>query len=205
MIATPRQLEIYDYIAAFVERNCQAPTIGEICAHFGLRSTGTVHQALLALERGGLIRRKPNISRGIEIIAPKPDEGFAEDEIPLMGIVAAGRPVEAVLSYETVWVPRDMKLSKDAFALRVRGDSMIDQHISDGDLIIVESRETAENGQTVVALLDGTEATVKRFYNKGDHVRLEAANTLYAPMIVRPAERLKVQGIVVGVIRRMGK
>ena len=202
---TPRQLEIYDYLRHWVEEQGQAPTMAEICSHFGLKSTSTVHQALAILERRGFIRRIPNISRGIELIEQAESAADTRHEVPLLGVVAAGRPVEAILSHEEVCVPHDMKLSRQAFALRVRGDSMIEEQIRDGDLVIVEPRKTAENGQTVVALLDGTEATVKRFYNKGDHVRLEAANTLYAPMIVRPAERLKVQGIVVGVIRRMGK
>jgi repressor LexA len=203
MITTPRQLEIYDHISRVVETQGQAPTIAEICAHFGLKSTGTVHQALLALERSGLVRRRPNVSRGIELIEPNEQGRSAEDEIPLLGIVAAGRPIEAILSHETVCVPRDMTLSSRAFALRVRGDSMIDEQIRDGDYVIVESRETAENGQTIVALIDGSEATVKRFYSEGDHIRLEAANPLYKPLIVMPRDRLRVQGIVVGIIRRV--
>jgi repressor LexA len=119
-----------------------------------------------------------------------------------LGNVAAGHPIEAILSQDTVSIPPDMLGRGRTFALRVRGDSMIDEHIRDGDFVIVESRQTAENGQTVVALVDGSDATVKRFYQARDHVRLEPANSLYKPIIVKPPERVSIQGIVIGVIRK---
>jgi repressor LexA len=200
MPVTPRQREIYEYLRGFVEVHEYAPTIAEICSHFGLKSTGTIHQTLSVLDREGLIHRTPNISRGIEIVEKKPAE--PEDEIPLLGVVAAGLPIEAILSHEIVCVPRDMLGGNRTFALRVRGDSMIDEHIRDGDCIIVQSRPTAENGQTVVALVDGSDATVKRFYRESNHVRLEPANVNYKPIVIRPPGRVSVQGVVVGVIRK---
>ncbi|MCI0488543.1 MAG: transcriptional repressor LexA [Blastocatellia bacterium] len=200
MVLTPRQREIYDYLCRFTEAHGYAPTIAEIRAHFNLRSPATVHHLLSTLEREGLIRRIPHASRGIEIVKQEQkEEAF---EIPLLGTVAAGQPIEAILSHEVVSVPPDMLGRGRTFALRVRGDSMIDEHIKDGDYVIVESRQTAENGQTVVALIDGSDATVKRFYREGKRIRLEPANPNYQPIVVEPPDRVSIQGIVIGVIRK---
>src|SRR5262245_33232864 len=200
-MVTPRQREVYDFICRFFDANGHAPTIAQIQVHFGLRAPSSVHQLLTALSKEGLIKRIPNVSRGIEII--RHDESAAEEsELPLLGVVAAGQPIEAVLSSETVPVPRDMIGRGRTFCLKVRGDSMMDEHICDGDLIVVESRQTAENGQTVVALIDGSDATVKRFYNESARIRLEPANPNYQPILVSPPSRVKIQGIVVGVIRK---
>jgi repressor LexA len=175
--------------------------MAEIGSHFGLKSPSSVHHILTELEAQRLIRRIPNISRGIEVVRQEPSG--QELEIPLLGVVAAGQPVEAILSNETVSIPRDMVArGRRLFALRVRGDSMIGEQIRDGDFIIVESRQTAENGQTVIALIDGSDATVKRFYKARDHVRLEPANPRYKPIVVKPADRLSIQGVVVGLIRK---
>jgi repressor LexA len=199
-MVTPRQREIYDFICRFIDAHGHAPTIAQIQLHFGLRAPSTVHQALTTLVEEGLIRRIPNISRGIEIVKREDTDPEAL-EIPLLGIVAAGQPIEAILSNETVPVPRSMLGRGRTFALRVRGDSMIDEHICDGDIVVVESRQTAENGQKVVALIDGSDATVKRFYNDAGKIRLEPANPRYKPIIVTPPSRLRIQGVVIGVIR----
>jgi repressor LexA len=200
MVLTHRQREVYDFICRFSEANGYAPTIAEIRAHLGLRSPASVHQLISALEREELIRRIPNASRGIEIVKQASSEQGCE--IPLLGAVAAGHPIEAILSQEVVAIPPDLLGRGRTFALRVRGDSMIDEHIRDGDFVIVESRQTAENGQTVVALIDGNDATVKRFYREGNHIRLEPANPAYKPIIVKPSERVSIQGVVIGVIRK---
>lgn len=200
MAITPRQREVLDFIHRFVEARGFAPTIAEIQSHFKLRSPSTVHHMLSALERAGKIRRIPNASRAIEIVRVDLPEDPCE--IPLLGVIAAGRPVEAVLSNETICVPRDMLGRGRTFALRVRGDSMIGEGILDGDSIIVESRQTAENGQTVVALVDGSEATVKRFYKERGQVRLEAANPRYKPIIIKPPDRVEIQAIVIGILRK---
>lgn len=199
MVLTPRQREVYEYIRRFSDVHGFAPTIAEIRAHLGLSSPATVHQLISALEREGLIRRIKHASRGIEVVGPETSD--APCEIPLLGVVAAGHPIEAVLNHESVVIPPDMLGRRRTFALRVRGDSMIDEQIRDGDYLIVESRETAENGQTVVALVDGSDATVKRFYREANQVRLEPANPAYQP-IIKPAERVHIQGIVIGVIRK---
>lgn len=200
MAITPRQKEIFDFLHRFVEARGKAPTIAEVQSYFKLKSPSTVHHMLSALERGGKIRRIPNASRGIEII--KADLPEDPCEIPLLGVIAAGRPVEAILSNETICVPRDMLGRGRTFALRVRGDSMIGEGILDGDSIIVESRQTAENGQTVVALVDGSEATVKRFYKERGQVKLEAANPRYKPIIIKPPDRVEIQAVVIGILRK---
>lgn len=200
MPVTPRQREVYDYLCRFIDANGHAPTIAQIQLQFGLKAPSTVHQLLSALDRGGLIKRTPNVSRGLEIV--KREDANPEAEIPLLGVVVAGQPVEAILNQETIFIPRDMLGRNRTFALRVRGDSMIDEYICDGDYIVVESRQTAENGQTVVALIDGNDATVKQFYNEGGRVRLEAANPQYEPIIVKPPSQCIIHGIVVGVIRK---
>jgi repressor LexA len=173
--------------------------MAEIGQEFGMSSSASVHHVVSILEREGLIQRIPNVSRGIELVNEPTENNY---EIPLLGIVAAGAPIEAVLNYETVSIPRDMLRPGRMFALRVRGDSMIDEQIREGDFIVLQSQQTADNGQTVVALIDGNDATVKRFYGGRNHVRLEAANPRYKPIVIRPPERVQIQGLVVGVIRK---
>ena len=200
MAITARQKRILDYIKHYFEVHQEAPTIAEIGKEFGMSSSASAHHVVSILEREGLIRRIPNVSRGIELV----EDGAAQAnyEIPLLGVVAAGAPIEAILNYETVCIPRDMMREGRMFALRVRGDSMIDEQIRDHDLIILKSQQTAENGQTVVALIDGSDATVKRFYDGRGQVRLEAANAAYKPIVIRPPERVQIQGVVIGVIRK---
>jgi repressor LexA len=202
MAVTPRQRQVYDFACRYIDTHGYPPTMAEIGEHFGLRSPASVHHILTGLEREGLIRRIPNVSRGIEVVRESAPE--QEGEVPLLGVVAAGRPVEAILNNETVTVPRDMIGSQRTFALRVKGDSMINEQIREGDFIIVESRQTANNGQTVVALVDGSDATVKRFYKERDKIRLEPANPRYKPIIV-DADRVTIQGVVRGVIRKYNR
>ena len=199
MPITARQRRVLDYIRHYFDQHQEAPTIAEIGKEFGMTSSASAHHVVSILEREGCIRRIPNVSRGIEIIEETAGE---KDEIPLLGVVAAGVPIEAILNYEMVCIPRDMMREGRMFALRVRGDSMIDEQIRNDDLIILQSQQTAENGQTVVALIDNSDATVKRFYGSRNHVRLEPANPNYKPIVVRPPERVQIQGVVVGVIRK---
>jgi repressor LexA len=201
MPITHRQRQVLEYISRFIEIQKHAPTISQIGRHFGMSSPASVHSIIAALEREGLITKIPNVSRGIEIVKQE-TAGDDEYEIPLLGRVAAGQPIEAILSHETIAVPRDMKGRDRLFALRVRGDSMIDENIQDDDIIIVSSQQTAQNGQVVVALIDGNYATVKKFYRDADFIRLEPANPQFKPIFIKTPERIQIQGIVRGLIRR---
>ena len=202
MPVTAKQRRIFDFIRRYIESNQEPPTIAEIGRQFQMRSSASVHAVLTALEREGLIKRIPNVSRGIQIVEQKESSSEGENEIPLLGTVAAGQPIEAILSHDTISVPKDMQGHGRTFALRVRGESMIDENIQDGDIIIVTSQKTAENGQVVVALIDGSLATVKKFYREPDFIRLEPANPQFKPIFIKTPERIQIQGIVKGLIRK---
>jgi repressor LexA len=199
MPVTARQRQVYEFIRRYLEAQSQPPTIAEIGRQFQMTSSASVHSILSALEREGFIKRIPNVSRGIEVL--KQEGSNDEYEIPLLGLVAAGQPIEAILAHETVSAPKSMIGRGRMFALRVRGDSMIEENIQDNDIIIVSSQETAENGQVVVALIDGNYATVKKFYREPDFIRLEPANPQFKPIFIKTPGRLQVQGVVRGLIR----
>jgi repressor LexA len=202
MPVTARQRQVYEFIGRYLEANNQPPTIAEIGGQFQMSSSASVHSILSALEREGLIKRIPNVSRGIELVKVDTEgSGSDEFEVPLLGLVAAGQPIEAVLAHETVAAPKSMIGRGRMFALRVRGDSMIEENIQDNDIIIVSSQQTAENGQMVVALIDGNYATVKKFYREPDFIRLEPANPQFKPIFIKTPERLQIQGVVRGLIR----
>jgi repressor LexA len=200
MPVTAKQKRVYDFIRRYMESNQEPPTIAEIGRQFQMSSSASVHAILTALEREGLIKRIPNVSRGIQLV--EQSNANSENEVPLLGTVAAGQPIEAILSHDTVSVPKSMQTRDRTFALRVRGDSMIDENIQDGDIIIVGSQKTAENGQVVVALIDGNYATVKKFYREPDFIRLEPANPQFKPIFIKTPERLQIQGVVKGLIRK---
>jgi len=201
MPVTPRQRQVFDFIARYVNAKRLPPTIAEIGQQFNMSSSASVHSILSALEREGLIKRIPNVSRGIELVPQESANSSEGGEVPLLGLVAAGQPIEAILSHETVSVPRDMIGRGRMFALRVRGDSMIDENIQDNDIILVSSQQTAENGQVVVALIDGNYATVKKFYREAEFIRLEPANPQFKPIFIKTPERIQIQGVVRGLIR----
>ena len=203
MPVTAKQRRIFEFIRRYIDSNQEPPTIAEIGRQFEMRSSASVHAVLVALEREGLIKRIPNVSRGIEIVQQKEGGGEEGDnEIPLLGIVAAGQPIEAILSHDTISVPKDLQGHGRTFALRVRGESMIEENIQDGDIIIVISQKTADNGQMVVALIDGNYATVKKFYREPEFIRLEPANPQFKPIFIKTPERIQIQGVVKGLIRR---
>lgn len=200
MPVTARQRQVFEFISRFNEAHKQPPTIAEIGKQFKMSSSASVHSILSALEREGLIKRIPNVSRGIEVLEQQPiGDSY---EIPLLGAVAAGQPIEAILTHDTVAVPRDMIGQGRTFALRVRGDSMIEENIQDGDTIIVSAQRTAQNGQMVVALIDGNYATVKKFYREPEFIRLEPANPQFKPIFIKTPERIEIQGVVRGLVRR---
>ena len=196
---TRRQREILDYLAEFIEHHGYSPSLEEIGRRFGLSSLATVHKHLGNLQEKGFIKRAWNRSRSVELVPT--GAGGRAVEIPLQGYVAAGDPIEAVVSPETVAVPDDFLGARATYALRVRGRSMIDEQIRDGDLVIVEDRKTAENGEMVVALLDGSEVTLKTFHRERGRIRLQPANPALEPLVV-DADRVQVQGVVIGLMRR---
>lgn len=196
---TKRQREILDYLSDFIQQHGYAPSLEEIGKRFGLSSLATVHKHLTNLQDKGFIRRAWNRSRSVEVVPSR--VGGRSIELPLLGFVAAGQPIEAVTGNETISVPEDFVGKHDTYVLRVRGDSMIDEHIRDGDFVIVEDRKTAENGEMVVALLESTDVTLKKFYRENGHIRLQPANPAMKPLFLAP-DHVKVQGVVIGVMRR---
>src|SRR5687767_14028928 len=201
MSLTKRQREILTYLTEYNSENGYAPSFEEIAERFGYTSLATVHEHLSNLERKGYIKRGYNESRAIEIL---PSEIFPRAlELPLLGQVAAGMPIEAISTPETLAVPEDfVRRSGNHYVLRVRGNSMIDEQIRDGDYVVVNERQRADNGEMVIALLNGNAATVKKFYRERDgRIRLQPANETLTPMYVNEND-VMIQGIVVGVLRR---
>ena len=201
MPLTKRQQEILDHIERFIAERGYAPSFEEIAHYFGYSSLATVHEHLSNLERKGFIRKSYNESRSIELV--KPDPGPHAVELPLFGAVAAGLPIDAIPQIETLTVPPDMvRRGRESYVLKVQGDSMIDEQIKNGDYIVVSAQDNAENGQMVVALVNGDSATVKKLYREpGNRVRLQPANAAVEPIVV-DARDVQVQGVVVGVIRK---
>ncbi len=198
MHLTKRQKEIFDFVCEYLEREGYAPSLEEIGERFGLSSVATVHKHVQNLVDKNLLRKAWNRSRSIEVV--REERAPTSVEIPLLGRVAAGRPIEAISVPDTIAVPPDLVARRDCFALRVTGDSMIDDHIVDGDVVVLESRKTPRAGETVVALIRGDECTLKRFYQDGGKVRLVPANAKLSPMEF-PVEDVEVQGVVIGLMR----
>ncbi len=197
---TRRQREIYDYICQFVEREGYSPSLEEIGRHFGLSSVATVHKHVHHLVEKGFLKKAWNRSRSVEPVREEADAGSPLVELPILGSVAAGSPIEAVEQGDSVSVPPEMTGRGDCYVLRVRGDSMIEDQIADGDMVVIESRHAARNGETVVAMLPGHEATLKRFYRSGDQVRLVPANAAMDPIEIHASE-VEIRGVVRGLLR----
>jgi repressor LexA len=201
MPLTKRQREILTFLTSYTEANGYAPSFEEIASQFNYNSLATVHEHLSNLERKGYIKRNYNESRAIEIL---PSEAFPRAiELPLMGAVAAGVPIESVAVDEHVSVPEDfVRRNGQHYVLRVRGNSMIDEQIRDGDFVVVNERQSADNGEMVIAMLGGSSATVKKFYRERDgRIRLQPANETMSPIYVHEND-ISIQGVVVGVLRR---
>jgi repressor LexA len=198
---TRKQHEILDYLSGMIAKNGYAPSFEEIAQHFEYQSLATVHEHLTNLERKGYIRRSYNESRSIEVLPARGSAGATE--IPMLGSVAAGLPIESVMSGEVVSVADAMLPRRGPnYALRVKGESMIDEQIRDGDVVVINGRDAADNGEMVIALVNGSEATVKRFYREpGGWIRLQPANATMHPLRYQERDVL-IQGVVVGVIRK---
>jgi repressor LexA len=207
MALTRRQRQVYDFIADFVQTRGYSPSFEEIGSALGLSSLATVHKHITNLEEKGLLKRDYNRSRSIDIIAPKGNmkksmaASAGISSLPLVGRIAAGRPVETLENPETISLGDFARASKEVFVLEVTGESMQDEHIIDGDYVMVEKTQTARNGEIVVALVGGSETTLKRVYREGETIRLQPANVNMQPIIV-PADDVQVQGRVIGVLRK---
>jgi repressor LexA len=200
MALTRRQREVLDVVREFIARNGYSPSLEEIGRELGLSSVATVHKHVSHLVEKGLVRRVWNQNRSIELADDASRRGAME--LPLMGTIAAGRPLEAIPTTETICVPSDLVAGRGrTFVLKIQGDSMIGDSIRDGDYVIIEERRVARDGETVVALVDGSEATLKRIVRDGASVRLEPSNPTMQPIVVA-ADRVQVQGVVVGLLRK---
>jgi repressor LexA len=204
MAITKRQRQVYDFLQTFMQTHGYSPSFEEIGEGLGLSSLATVHKHITNLEKKGLLKREYNRSRSIDVL---PVRGLfkrtvqkPEMALPLMGRIAAGQPIEAVETPETISLG-DITRSKDVFVLQVKGESMKDEHIVDGDYVLVEKANTVRDGEIAVALVDGTDATLKRLFREGQTIRLQPSNTAMKPIMV-PAKSVQVQGRVIGVLRK---
>lgn len=192
---TPRQKEVLSYIERYLDRHDYAPSYREIAEAFGFSSVATIAGYVDVLKTKGYLINSENLARSIQLTPAFEERTF---EIPLLGVVAAGKPIEAIRTPETIDIPKDM-LKKDVFALRVRGDSMIEDGILNGDYVIIQRMANPNNGDIVVSLLDGENVTLKRFYKEKDRIRLQPANGKYKPIYT---SKVTIQGKVLGVIRK---
>ncbi len=197
---TKRQRAVFEFIRSYIKTHDVSPSYEEIRRHFGFASYNSVQKHLKTLVAKGLVKTPwGNRKRALTLVEPRP----STTALPLLGRVAAGRPIEAITAPDTVEVPEMLLRGEDNFALRVVGDSMVDEGIRDGDIVVVKRQRDAENGQTVVALI-GDDATIKQFYRKGARVELRPANPAMSSILVDEGD-LQVQGIVVGLIRKFDR
>ncbi|HEY6047325.1 MAG TPA: transcriptional repressor LexA [Pyrinomonadaceae bacterium] len=200
---TQRQKEVLDYITRFLAKHGHEPSYAQIARHFGVSSKATIAKHISALEKRGLLKRQHE--PGHFTLAIKIEEAAADAvcEVPLVGRIAAGAPIDAIEDIEMICVPRFLLgrvRPERIYALRVKGDSMIDEHICDGDIALIESRNEAREGEIVVALIDRTRATLKRLFRFGDEVELRPSNAQLEPMRVH-ASRVEIQGIFRSLLR----
>ncbi|MEK7548403.1 MAG: transcriptional repressor LexA [Patescibacteria group bacterium] len=201
---TPKQKQVLEFIESYIKANDYAPSFREIGDSLGFSSLATVSEHIENLKTKGYLATEESTShrslRPIEPLAVESADWWKVGSVTMLGLIQAGKPIEALLSKETLEIPRDM-ISKNAFALKVRGDSMIDDGILNGDFVVVEPCQNPKNGDIVVALIDKDNVTLKRFYREKDHIRLQPANKNHRPIRVK---KVFIQGKVKGVIRKFG-
>ena len=200
---TKRQREVLDFIQSFESDRNYSPSFQEIADGLGLSSLATVHKHVHNLKRKGLIKGDDNRSRALEIVPRKLSRlpSISDLSFPLLGRIAAGRPIEAIENQETISLSDIARARNEVYVLEVQGDSMQDEHIIEGDYVLVEKSNTARDGEIVVALVDNSDATLKRIYREGPVIRLQPSNAKMKPIRV-PAKSVQVQGRVVGILRR---
>ena len=200
MYLTKRQREIYNYIRRYIRKYGYSPTLEEIAESVGVSSLATIHKHLKNMEHKGVIQREWNRGRSIELVGSKVQ--LQTVELPVLGMVAAGSPIEALEDRQWIAVPQELVKSGENFVLCVKGMSMIDEQVRDGDYIVVERRNIAENGELVMALIDGNKVTVKKFYREKDEtIRLQPANSELEPLILKESE-VESKGVVMGLLRK---
>lgn len=200
---TKRQKEVLDYISQSIELNGYAPSYREIAEAFSLGSVATVADHVETLVAKGLLKKSDNSARSLQLIKP---EEFDEDRsvgLPILGLIAAGQPIQTMSGHtETLEVPPFMVGTRHSYVLQVKGDSMIDDGIFEGDYVVIQEKPVPSNGEMVVALVNGEEATLKRYYKEKHHIRLQPANDAHEPIIIQPGTPIKIQGVCIGVIRK---
>jgi repressor LexA len=202
---TRRQQEIYEYLQEHLPQLPHPPTLDELCDALGLKSRGSLHKQIQALIEAGLLEPMNNLRRGIRLT--QSNNGIAandQDELPLYGAIAAGQPIEAIANPDTIQVPPILRTHNACYALNVKGDSMIEEGILDGDWVVIEQCDQARNGEIVVALVDEGEATLKRLEKRGEEVVLHPANSEMNPMHYH-ASQVRIQGVLVGQMRSYQK
>ncbi len=199
---TKRQKEVLDYVTQFIEVHGYAPSYREIAAYFKYGSVATVAEHIESLVAKGMLRKGDNEARSIQLVEARvePDPTF---QLPILGLVAAGQPIETLGRHnETLEVPAFMVGRKNSYVLQVKGDSMIDEGIHTGDYVVVTEKPVPSNGEMVIALINGGEATLKRYYKEADHIRLQPSNSAMEPIIIKPGTPIEIQGTVIGLIRK---
>ena len=198
MYFTEKQLHITNFIQAFIEDKGISPTLEEIAQNFKV-SKITIYEHIATLEKKGALRKSKNRARSIELISSEEREALSRFKVPVLGKIAAGMPIEAIEEAEEFDISSLFPDNKECYLLRVRGDSMIEDQIRNGDLVLVERRENPINGEIVVAIINDNQATLKRFFKEQDHIRLQPANTEMDPIIV---DQVEIRGVVIGLLRR---
>ncbi|HVE80963.1 MAG TPA: transcriptional repressor LexA [Candidatus Dormibacteraeota bacterium] len=200
---TKRQKEVYDYITQYIEAHGYAPSYREIAEAFKLGSVATVADHVETLVSKGMLSKNEGSARSLQVIK---EADFDEDRsigLPIMGLIAAGQPIQTLEGHkETLEVPPFMVGRRHSYVLQVKGDSMVEDGIFEGDYVVIQEKEVPSNGEMVVALINGEEATLKRYYKEKNHIRLQPANSAYEPIIVKAGTPINIQGVCIGVIRK---
>jgi repressor LexA len=200
---TKRQKEVLDYVTQFIEMYGYAPSYREIAAHFKYGSVATVAEHIESLVAKGMLQKGDNEARSIQLVKTHDLDISSSVGLPILGLVAAGQPIETLGTHsETLEVPPFMVGRRNSYVLQVKGQSMIDEGINDGDYVVVQEKEVPSNGEMIIALINGGEATLKRYYKEKNHIRLQPSNAAMDPIIVEAGTPIEIQGIVIGLIRK---
>lgn len=200
---TKRQKEVLDFVTQFIELHGYAPSYREIAAYFKYGSVATVAEHIESLVGKGMLQKGENEARSIQLVKAENIDATPSISLPILGLVAAGQPIETLGAHpETLEVPPFMVGRKNSYVLQVKGDSMIDEGIHTGDYVVVTEKPTPSNGEMVIALINGGEATLKRYYKEKDHIRLQPSNVAMEPIIISPGTPIEIQGVVIGLIRK---